>query len=267
MRRARARRSLFVAALLAVGLAAGSASGARVVLGNIVVVADGSFHPKVLPKRAFAPIRIGGHATISTKDRTTPPPLKTILLLFDRNGRLTTRGLPTCRAAALANETVVAARRTCRRAIVGTGRAKAILSFPGQAPIPATSPLTFFNGPRKGRDATVVIHAYTTTPAPTTYVAVTTIEKVHFGRFGYRLNTDVPSIAGGYGSLTSGSLAIHRTYRTAGGPAATPPPAAPTACSRCAADSPSPTAPRSPAPSSSPAGCGEWAARGSNPEP
>ncbi len=212
MRRPQATRWLFVAAILTVALAAGSASGARIVLGNVVVVADGSFHPKVLPKRAFAPIRIGGHATISTKDRTTPPPLKTILLLLDRNGRLTTRGLPTCRAAALANETVAAARRTCRRAIVGAGRAKAILTFPGQAPIPATSPLTFFNGPRQGPDATVVIHAYTTTPAPTTYVVVTTIAKVHIGRFGYAVSADVPSIAGGYGSLTTGSLAIHRTY-------------------------------------------------------
>jgi hypothetical protein len=203
---------MLAVALFAIALAAGSASAARVVLGNIVVVADGSFHPEVLPKRSYAPIRIGGHATISTKDRTTPPPLKTVFLLFDRNGHLETQGLPTCRPDAIADKTVSAARQVCGRAIVGTGTAKAILTFPGQAPIPATSPLTFFNGPGNGTDATVVIHAYTTTPVPTTYVVVTTIAKVHIGRFGYAVSTDVPSIAGGYGSLTAGSLAIHRTY-------------------------------------------------------
>ena len=212
MRRPQLTRGLLIAALFTLALTAGSASAARVALGNIVIVADGDFHPEVLPKSSFAPIRIGGHATISTKDGTTPPPLKTILLLFDRNGHLETRGLPTCAAEALANETVAQARRTCRSAIVGTGVAKAILTFPGQAPIPATSPLTFFNGPRKGGDATVVIHAYTTTPAPTTYVVVTTIAKVHIGRFGYAVSTDVPSIAGGNGSLVAGSLAIRRTY-------------------------------------------------------
>jgi hypothetical protein len=193
-------------------LAAGTAIAAKFVLGNVVVVADGGFHPNALPHKSFAPIVIRGHATIATKNGATPPPLKTILLLLDRNGRLETRGLPACDPSKVANKTVAGARGVCRRAIVGTGSAKAILTLPGQAPIPATSPLTFFNGPRQGGNATVVIHAYTTTPTPTTYVAVTTIAKVRMGRFGYRVSTDVPSIAGGYGSLTAGSLAVHRVY-------------------------------------------------------
>ncbi len=213
MHRPQVTRALGAAAVLfAILLAAGVASGARVVLGNIVIVADGSFHPNALPKKTYAPISLQGHATISTKDGTTPPPLKTILFLFDRNGHLETRGLPVCQPGEIANTTVEVARTRCKSAIVGTGFATAVVTLPGQAPVNASSPLTFFNGPRQGGNATVVIHAYATVPAPTTYVVVTTIAKVNKGRFGYEVSTDVPSIAGGYGSLTSGKLAIHRVY-------------------------------------------------------
>jgi hypothetical protein len=207
----RLRWGLCISASLVV-VFGGLAPAARVVFGNIVITADGGFHPSALPRYSYAPISIQGHANIKTKDGTTPPPLQTILFLVDRNGHLETRGLPVCRPGQVANTTVAKARAACKNAIVGTGTAKAIVTLPGQPPIPVTSPLTFFNGPRQDGDATIIIHAYATAPEPTTYVLVTTIAKVHKGRFGYEVTTDVPSIAGGYGSLTAGSLAIHRVY-------------------------------------------------------
>jgi hypothetical protein len=202
--------------LAAVALAAVLAPAARVEYGNLVITANGGFHPNTLPRNSYAPIRIYGHATIKTKDGTTPPPLQSILFLIDRNGHLETRGLPVCQPGKLANTTVEQARAACKNAIVGTGTVKAIITLPGQPPVPSTSPLTFFNGSRQGGNATVVIHAYTTVPEPTTYVVVTTIEKVHKGRFGYQVSTDIPSIAGGYGSLTAGSFKIKRVYNYKG---------------------------------------------------
>ncbi len=212
MHRRQVIRTACAAAVLGIVLVAGIAIAARIVFGNIVITADGGFHPNALPKKSYAPISIQGHANIKTKDGTTPPPLKTILFLVDRNGHLETRGLPACRPGELANTTVDVARARCKSAIVGTGFATAVVTLPGEAPVNASSPLTFFNGPRRGGNATVVIHAYATVPAPTTYVLVTTIAKVHKGRFGYEVSTDVPSIAGGNGSLTAARLAIHRVY-------------------------------------------------------
>jgi hypothetical protein len=205
-----------VCALSAASLAMGSAEGARVVAGKIIITADGAFSPSKLPKKAYAPIRIEGHARISTTDGTVPPALQTAVFEFDRNGHLDTRGLQTCGAGTIKNTTVSEARARCKGAIVGSGTAKAIVTLPGLPPVQATSPLTFFNGPRQGGNATVVIHAYATVPAPTTYVSVATIAKVHHGRFGYEVSTDIPSIAGGNGALTMVSLAVHRVFKYKG---------------------------------------------------
>jgi hypothetical protein len=193
------------------------ASPARVVFGNLVLIANGGFHPDKLPEKTFAPINVQGNATLKTKDGTVPPPLKTVVIMIDKNAHVETRGLPTCQPGRIANTTVAQARAACKNAIVGTGTAKAIITTPGEPPIPATSPLTFFNGPPQDGNATVIIHAYATVPSPTTYVLVTTIEKINKGAFGYKVSTDVPSIAGGNGSLIATSVKIGRIYKYKGG--------------------------------------------------
>ena len=104
------------------------------------------------------------------------------------------------------------ARKLCPGAIVGTGHGHAVVKFPEQAPIPADSPITIFNGPRKGGDPTVFAHAYITVPAPTTFVVPVRIETIHNGRYGYRVNTEIPKLAGGSGIPISGSIKIGRKW-------------------------------------------------------
>ena len=104
------------------------------------------------------------------------------------------------------------ARKLCPGSIVGTGRGHAIVKFPEQAPIPADSPITVFNGPEKGGDPTVYAHAYITVPAPTTIVIPVRIETINNGRYGYRVNTEIPKLAGGYGIPISGSIKIGRKW-------------------------------------------------------
>ncbi|HEX8752980.1 MAG TPA: hypothetical protein VF731_06135 [Solirubrobacterales bacterium] len=184
--------------------------------GNVVVTTDGGFTPTTLPKDHFAPIRLHGYGRISTVDGSVPPVLETITLFFDKHGSVETRGLPVCTAAKLAATTTAQARKLCPGAIVGTGFGKAVVNFPEQAPIPATSPITIFNGPKKDGNPTVLAHAHLNVPAPTTFVVPIVIQKVHDGRYGFKTVAQIPKIAGGAGTPIYGRLTIGRTWKYKG---------------------------------------------------
>ena len=213
----KARRGTKVAVLgLSIALAAaGVALGERVQAGNLIVDVDGGFSPSKLPKKKPAPITLRAQADISTADGTVPPPLQQLILNFDRNGVLQTKGLPVCSPSKLENTTAPVARKNCKKSIVGTGTASALIAFPDQAPLPASSPLTIFNGPKMGGNPSVVIHAYLTIPAPTTFVIPSAITKTK-GRYRYRVVSNIPPIAGGYGSLTHFDFKIHKIWKVKG---------------------------------------------------
>jgi hypothetical protein len=206
-----------IAAVLCLGLLgfAGVASGLRIQAGDLVVDAHGGFAPKALPRNHDAPITLRGGGRLSTASSGLPPILKDIILEYDRHGHVETNGLPVCRRRKLESTTVPQARHNCPGAIVGKGSARAIIAFPEQAPIRASSPITIFNGPRKRGNPTVLAHAYTTIPVPTTFIVPIVIERIHRGIYGYRTKARIPRIAGGAGVPISGSLKIGRkwTYR------------------------------------------------------
>lgn len=203
--------------LIAVGVLApaGWAIAERVQAGNIIVDVDGGFSPKTLPRHSFAPITLRASADISTADGSVPPPLQRVLIDFDRNGLLQTKGLAVCQPSKLENTTAPVARKKCKSAIVGRGTASALINFPDQAPIPATSPLTIFNGPKQGGNPTAIVHAYLTIPAPTTFVIVAPIRRAH-GPYRYEVTSDVPPIAGGYGSVTHFDFKVRKTFSSKG---------------------------------------------------
>lgn len=180
--------------------------------GNLVVDGEGGFTPTTLPKNVNAPITLYGKGKISTIDGSLPPVLKTIEFEFDKHGAVDTTGLPKCTAAKLQSSTVAVARKLCPGAIVGTGFGHAVVKFPEQAPIPADSPITIFNGPRIGGDPSVLAHAYVTVPVPTTFIVPVRIETIRNGRYGYRVRAEIPKIAGGSGIPISGSLKVGRKW-------------------------------------------------------
>jgi hypothetical protein len=215
------RRSIRIAAVLVAALAlvgVGSALAVKkvtkvhLVAGDIVVDGEGGFMPTALPKNVDAPITLWGRGSLSTVSGEYPPILETIEFEFDKHGSVDTTGLPKCSAAKLQATTVPQARKLCPGAIVGKGRGSAVVLFPEQRPIPVSSPITIFNGPRKGGDPTVYAHAYTTVPAPTTFVVPIRIESIHNGRYGYRVHARIPKIAGGAGHPLSGSLRVGRKW-------------------------------------------------------
>lgn len=211
MRKSLLRTFAIAAVLLALGAATALALTLRI--GNIVIVTDGGFTPTTLPKHEFAPIKLHGYGKISTADGTTPPILETITLWFDKHGSVETRGLPVCTKDKLAATTTAAARKACPGAIVGTGFGKAVVNFPEQPPIPASSPITIFNGPRKNGNPTVLAHAHLTVPAPSTFVVPIEIQRVNAGRYGFKTVAKIPKIAGGSGTPIYGRLKIGREWK------------------------------------------------------
>ena len=215
MRKARRSTQVGLLALCVCLAAAGVALGERVQAGNLIVDVDGGFSPSKLPKKKPAPITLKASADISTADGKVPPPLQQLILNFDRNGSVQTKGLPVCTAGQLENTTSPVARKKCKSSIVGTGSASALIAFPDQPPLPASSPLTIFNGPKVGGNPSVIIHAYLTIPAPTTFVIPSPITRAT-GRYRYRVVSNIPPIAGGYGSLTHFDIKIHKVWKVKG---------------------------------------------------
>lgn len=212
------RRWLLTMGALLAGCAlllAGSAGAATVRVGTLVLHADGGFEPQLLPKRAYAPIHFQGYGDISTTNGTVPPPLEHVKLEFDHDGHLTTTGLAVCPPAKIEGATPEQARHRCRSAIVGTGQIEAAVPLPLLGRIQMRSPLTLFNGPRRGGDPTVIGHAQAPFPISETYVVVVPIERRR-GTYGYRASFDVPRIAGGLGSIVHSSLKMGRIYRAGG---------------------------------------------------
>jgi hypothetical protein len=209
-------RKYLAIGLLTAGLVfTGAASGALVKVGNLVLRADGGFTPRTLPRHTFVPIDFRGHADLNSVDGSVPSPVQQMVIDFDRDGRLTTGGLPVCQPSLLGEVTPQEARRRCPNAIVGTGSVEALIAREGQAPIRASSLLTLFNGPRQEGHPTVLFHARTTVPGVQSFVVTIPVER-RSGAFRYRATVDVPPIAAGRGSLVHVDVEVGKRYRFRG---------------------------------------------------
>jgi hypothetical protein len=205
---------LAMGALLAAvaALLAGPAGAATVRVGTLVLHADAGFEPHALPRRTYAPIHFQGYGEIKTTDGAIPPALEHVKLDFDRDGHLTTTGLSECRPSQLDGATAGEARHRCSAAIVGTGRIGVTVGLAGLVRIDLRAPMTLLNGPQRGGNPTVILHAHAPFPVSETYVVTIPIER-RSGLYGYRVEFDVPPIAGGLGSLTDIRAKIGRLYR------------------------------------------------------
>jgi hypothetical protein len=209
------KRFLGLLALAACLLLSGGASAALVKVGNLVLTADGGFTPRLLPRHNFAPINFEGHADLKAADGSVPTAVQQIVLEFDRDGRLSTGGLPSCDPAQLEEATPEEARARCRAAIVGTGHVSASIVREDGSAIQADSLMTLFNGPRQEGSPTVILHARTTVPATQTFAITIPIERQP-GEYRYRATIDVPPIAAGRGSLTHIDATVGRRYSASG---------------------------------------------------
>jgi hypothetical protein len=211
----RLSRALALCCALAALLAAhAGADGALVKVNDIVLRADGGFQPRSLPRHRFAPIDFQGYFDIAAKGGGKPVALETAVIDFDRDGRLSSGGLPVCAPERVAEIGPREARETCAGAIVGRGEIEALIELPGTV-VPARSALTIFNGPSREGHPTVVLHARTTVPATQTFAIVVPVER-RPGEFRYRATLAIPPIADGLGAITRVEARVGRRFSAGG---------------------------------------------------
>jgi hypothetical protein len=192
-------------------LGAGLAQGELRQAGNVRISFDGDFAPQSLPRDRLAPISVHVKGAIGTTDGTHPPPVRRVEIALNRNGKLTTEGLPPCAASKLQSTSTAVALERCRRSLVGRGRFVADVEFPAVAPFPAGGRMLAFYGKRRGGSA-LLLHLYITTPVQTTFILPLQISRGGKGQFGTTLAARIPTLAGGLGSVTEIDLTIGRTY-------------------------------------------------------
>ena len=178
--------------------------------GRLQVNFQGSFAPHSLPRDRPAPVTVAVSGRILMTDGTQPPPLRWLKLELNRNGQLSTVGLPTCRAATLQSTTSRAALARCQGALVGRGSFAAELGGGGPA-IPTSGRILVFNALTKGRPS-LLLHLYGTTPIQASFVLPLRIRHEATGPFGTVLSTKLPRLAGGIGAITEIQLELGREY-------------------------------------------------------
>jgi len=215
----KARRLLVVA--LAAAILAGAATVAMsevIRVGDLVVTVNGGFKPKKLHKRKWTPIELSANVNLRA-DRDNPfedlPIVDRLVIDFDRNGTLDTRGLPRCQVHKLINTTTPKARKKCRKAMVAKGRTEAWLQFEDQAPIKAWGKLSAFNGKHNGKRV-IIFHVFAHEPLRTAFVVPAPITNAPGKRWGKRVRIDIPPIAGGNGTLTDAKIRVKRRWRHRG---------------------------------------------------
>jgi hypothetical protein len=198
---------LSIAVLIATGLAQGEISQK----GNLRITFSGTFSPRELPRDRLAPISVSIKGQIGTTDESQPPALNHMEFSINRNGKITTVGLPVCTGAELQSTTTQAALARCGSALVGRGHFGADVKFAGPAPFPARGAVLAFNSTLKGKPA-ILLHLFGTTPVQATFILPLTISHTPKGDFGTILSTRVPRLAGGFGSVTEIDLELGRNY-------------------------------------------------------
>jgi hypothetical protein len=219
MRTIRRKLNTRVAAICSIGIGAlalaSVASGATVQAGNLVLSFGGSVVPSVLPKSTMAPVSLKIDGKLATTDGSQPPAAKEVIVYAEKNPAVNASGLPVCKASQLQAEDTQQAEKACPKAIVGRGSTEVRVQFPESTPFTAKGPLVLFNGGTKGGKTLLLIQAYVSVPTPTALVSTVTITKEHSGIYGagtLAAVAQIPTIAGGSGSLTEFSFDIHRLF-------------------------------------------------------
>lgn len=216
------KRSTLIAVSAVALIAAIAASVA--VAGAPVTGADGNSQsidvkigPKKLSKTTLTPatLEVTTKVTNAVAHGGVPVPATRVVVDFDKTAKLFTKGLPTCTASKLQSVSTEVAERNCKSAIIGGGKAAALLET-SSAVYNISQTVTAFNGAPKGGKPTVLLHTYGTTPIQTTLVLNGVVSNYNKEGYGPRLDVEVPLIAGGAGALTDFNVKINKKWKYKG---------------------------------------------------
>lgn len=180
---------------------------------NIRVTFNADFAPRALPQNRAAPVSVEVSGRIATTDGSHPPALRRLEVAIHRNGKLYTKGLPTCSAPVLQSTNTEAALDRCGPAQVGRGtfRAEVLLG----EEVPAIGNILAFNSRHDGKQA-LVLHLFAAVPVRFTLVVPLEIGHPREGSFGTVLRAPIPRLGGGLGSITEIDLTVGRRYSFGG---------------------------------------------------
>lgn len=173
--------------------------------------------PRTLPVGKPAPVAFGAGARISTATGTHPSALREAVVDVDRDVVFDVDGLPACGYRRLASRESDAARRDCRRAIVGWGTAVFLLTYPENKPILLKTDVTLFNGGARGRATRLFLHGFLPIPRPEAVVAPVGLEPALGGGSGLHATIAIPRVSDGHGSLVDLTLTVRRSFRAEDG--------------------------------------------------
>ncbi len=203
-----------LALILVVVIAPLSLAPAEVVQKRGVRVSlNGSIAPTRLPRKGAAPVAVSLAGRISATDGDQMPQLRTVRIEINREGHLSSRGLPLCRVKHISPATSQEALRACGASLVGEGSFSADVRLPEQSPFPSRGKVLAFNGRFRGQPA-ILAHIYGTDPAPTSYVLPFVVRSTK-GTFGTVLEASLPRVTGDWGFVTGIAIKFQRrfTYR------------------------------------------------------
>ncbi len=220
------KRSFLIAGLaatVAVAIAATAAIAGSTGAG--VTTPDGNTQsvgvlitPKKLGKKTYTAANLEATTKLTTSAASgVPSPTVRVVLDFDKNAKIFTKGIPTCDPAKLQNTSTDVAKQLCGSAIIGTGTASALLPV-GEKIYTVSPVVTAFNGVPKGGKPVVILHTYSTTPIQTTLILYGPVSNFNKEGYGPRLDLTVPLIAGGQGALTDFNVKINKKYKYKGQP-------------------------------------------------
>lgn len=208
--------ALFAVAAVGIATAAGGEKPVTVKVGELELTANGGFSPKALSKTKQTPIELTAAGEVKLANGEHPPAIREVILEADKAGEVHLKGIPTCKSGQLQATETTAALKACKSALIGEGEATAQAQFAEQKPVNVNSKILVFSGGEKGGKATMLIHAYFTSPIPGAIVTTVTITKHKHGRFGTLAVAKIPQITGGAGSITKFQLHIDKTVKVGG---------------------------------------------------
>ncbi len=210
-----------VALLTAAVVAATALAGP---VGKPVATPDGNsqaygvkLKPNKLYKKKWTPtaLEVTTALTSSTAENGVPIPTEKVRIDFDKNTKIFTKGYPTCKASKIQNVSTEVARRECKRAMIGQGRAEALLPVGSQVFL-VKQTVTAFNGVPKGKKPVILLHTYGTTPVTTALVLTGVVKNYNKQGYGPRLDVDVPPIAAWQGALIYFNVTVDKKYKYKG---------------------------------------------------
>ena len=208
-------------ALAAVALAATVAAAAVTASNGSSVSAVATISPSKLSKKSPSPI----HLTVSTKITAagvaSDDPVAKEVIDFDKNGKLSTRGLPTCNPHRIESKSPDVALKECGKSVVGHGKASGLLVGREEEgnplpPVPFDAKITVFNGvPQRGKP-TLLMYAFTESPFLSAFIVPGVVSSYHKQGFGSRFEIAIPKLFGGQGALRDFNVSIGKTFRFKG---------------------------------------------------